>query len=302
MSNSLSLTRALFIVGSIGAVGVPSTLGASAPSERSGVVPVPGKTAACREQAPKLLGSGRAPLAPLRLDLQPLVSIRRAQLNFEHMTSRIQIAKESRTSKETRKVVDVFTTRTIKPSGRLPVGVHVAVTFPGSKVPKAADNTFSYNAAFDVLNGGSFGTTYAGTGGTIITDRFPTQSIGVGATWRVIKCDPVYETPAKETRTYTLRSVANGVISASYRDVVEIDPASTNLGSQTINGTKVTLRLLTLHGRATGTMRVPVENGLAERQRTATRIFLTAQTDAGGTLGAIIHSTISDVVTMAPGS
>ena len=64
----------------------------------------------------------------------------------------------------------------------------------------------------------------------------------------------------------------------------------------------MTLRLLTLHGRATGTMRVPIENGLAERQRTATRIFLTAQTDAGGTLGAIIHSTISDVVTMAPAS
>jgi hypothetical protein len=302
VSNSLSFTRALFVVGSIGVAAVPVTFGASAPAGRSGVVPVTGKPAPCREQPPKLLGAGRTPHARLLLDLKPLASIRRGIVNYDHVTSHVQIAKTSRTSRETRKVVGVYATRTLGSSGHLPVSEHFAVTFPGSKVPKAPHNTFSDNGYFDELNGGAYGTTYAGTGGTPITDRFPTQSIGVGATWRVVKCDLVYETPAKETRTYTLRSVANGVISMTYRDVVELDPASTELGSQTIGGTKLTLRLLTLHGRATGTMRVPVENGLAQRQRTVTRIFLTAQATAGGTPGAVIHTTISDILTQAPTS
>jgi hypothetical protein len=221
---------------------------------------------------------------------------------YDHLQTRLQVAKASRTNTLTRRVASVYSTRTIGSSGHVPFAVHNAVTFPGSKVPKSPHNTFGENGYFNTLNGGAYGTTRAGSGGVAITDRFPTQSVGVGATWRVVNCSPIYETPAQETRTYTLRSVANGVISATYRDVVGLDPASTNLGSQTVSGTKVTLRLLTLHGRATGTMHVPIENGLAQRQRTATRIFLTAQTTTGGTPGAVIHSTISDIQTEAPAS
>jgi hypothetical protein len=298
VSNSSSVARALTFVGVIGAVAAPAALGAS--SERTDVVPVTGKPGPCRDRPPMLLGAGRAPLAPLRLDLDPVSSVRRAEVFFDHFSSRVQVAKVARTARITRKVVTVYTTRTPGPTGRVPFAAHAAVTFPGSKVPKAPNNTFGDNGYFTALNGGAYDTTRAGTGGTTITDRFPSQSIGIGATWRVVNCTLIFETPVKETRTYTLRSLANGVVFATYRDVVAIDPASTNLGSQTVGGTKVTARLLTLHGYATGTMRVPVENGLAERQRTATRIFLTAQTTTGGAPGAVIHSTINDIQTQAP--
>ena len=173
MSIFSNLTRAVVVVGVIGVVAVPVTLGAPAPVARTGVTPVPGKVTPCRDQPPKLLGSGRAPRALLRIDLKPVASVRRAQVYFDHLTTRLQVAKATQTSRLTRKVVTVFTTRAIDANGRVPFAGHNAVTFPGSKVPKAPHNTFVDDGYFNALNGGAYGTNHAGTGGFVITDRFP---------------------------------------------------------------------------------------------------------------------------------
>ena len=79
----------------------------------------------------------------------------------------------------------------------------------------------------DALGGGAYE-------GIRNDDRFPSEAVGIGARWRVVKCDDINQTPAKEVRTYTLRSVARGVARMTFRDVVTIDPAHLDLGSQTI--------------------------------------------------------------------
>jgi hypothetical protein len=89
------------------------------------------------------------------------------------------------------------------------------------------------------------------------------------------------------------------VITATYRDDVELDTSTRNLGSQKVGGTTRTLRLVTLHGSGTGKVTLPIEDGFLQRQRTVTHVRLTARATAGGQT-AVIHSTITDTTTQSP--
>jgi hypothetical protein len=297
------LAHAYAFVVAAGALLTPVAFGAAPPVSRSDGVPIPGKVKGCREQGPKVLRVGREPRAPLRLDLSKIASTRIGQVDLERIEVTVRRADhKGRTlhTHGTRKLSGVLTTHTLHANGRLPISAHFTLTFPGAVHPKPPHSTFGLNGYVDALNGGALGTTLKGAGGTPITDRLPGQAVGVGATWRVVNCDAIASIPAKETRVYTLRSVANGIISATFRDDIEIDPAATKLASQKVGGTKVTVRLRSLHGSAKGAMSIPEANGLAEHERTASHLSYSTETSTSTAAGTIVKAKVIDIDTQSP--
>jgi hypothetical protein len=215
-----------------------------------------------------------------------------------HTVTRVGTGKPATTDEE-RRVEAVYTTRAAAPDGRLPYSARFSVSYPRSGQSGTVGES-GYDGMFTWLNGGAYDTRPDGAGGTVVTDRFPSQPVGIGARWRVVNCQPIYDTPARETRTYTLRSLAHGVVVTSYSDRIGLDPSKTDLGSGSVNGRVVRLRLESLSGSATGTLRVPLENGLAQRQRTVSRVTATIRPGAGGSAPGLIRSQLTYTLQLTP--
>jgi hypothetical protein len=112
-------------------------------------------------------------------------------------------------------------------------------------------------------------------GGTAGNDRLPVEAVGIGATWSIVDCDYVNQTPAKEIRTYTLRSIAHRVVVLTFRDVVSMDPAQRDLGSQKIGTETVHARLDRLRGTASGTYRVALASAFRSSFTQVTKVEFT---------------------------
>jgi hypothetical protein len=272
----------------IGAVTVTAGLGVGRSVAALGVPgPAPGP---CHEKPPQLLSPGRSPRVPLRIDLATLASATAMAVSTEETRAETRLADGSlRPSDTTAKArVEI---RTGRPrNGRLPLTEHFTLSYVGVSAPAQTVDLSGYS---DALDGGVFSA--KGGASVTLTDRLPREPIGVGATWRVVNCDEIGATHARETRTYTLRSVAHRVVVATYRDVVEIDPANVALGSLNVAGTTVHLKLLQLHGTATGTWRLPLENGFGESRTTVTRMQTVARGTGSKIPTALIH--VSEVDT-----
>ena len=158
--------------------------------------------------------------------------------------------------------------------GQIALASKLTVSFPATKtMPKAKGGTFTVKGHSDALSGGLMG-------GSAGNDRFPVEPLGVGATWRVVDCDPIDEAPTKETRTYTVRSFTHDRVVLTFRDIVSIDPAHRNAGSQKVGGRVIKVRLDALHGSATGTVRIPLANGVATVASQVTKARFTFHLEA----------------------
>jgi hypothetical protein len=260
---------------------------------------LPKRSQGCTPQAPRLLRAGAPPLRPLRLDMRRIASTRAGQLQEErlHTVSHVGVGKPATTDEE-RVVHAVYTTHAAGADGRLPYSGRFSVSYPRSGTGTAGE--FGYDGLFTSLNGGAYDTNAAGTGGTVVTDHFPSQPVGIGASWRVVNCQPIYDTPARETRTYTLRSLAHGVVDTTYTDLIALDPSKTDLGTGLVGGRVVHLRLESLDGTATGTMRVPLADGLAQRQRTVATLTATIRPSAAGAAPGLIRSRMTYTLQLTP--
>jgi hypothetical protein len=272
----------------IGAVAVTAGLGVGRSVAALGV---PGAgPGPCREKPPHLLTPGRSPRAPLRIDLATLASATAMAVSTEETRAETRLADGSVRPSDTTATSRVRI-RTGRPrNGRLPLTEHFTLSYVGSSGPAQTVDLSGYS---DALDGGVFSA--KGGASVTLTDRLPREPVGVGATWRVVNCDEIGATHARETRTYTLRSVVHRVVVATYRDVVEIDPANVALGSLNVAGTTVHLELVQLHGTATGTWRLPLENGFGESRTTVTRMQTVARGTGNRIPTALIH--VSEVDT-----
>ena len=248
------------------------------------VAPVHG-AAACRDHEPVLLGAGAEPRAQLRIDLDALAnrSQRALETDRVYSTSRVDTSRWHSTHATSRTNVMYRTAAPV--NGHVPVDVHFGAR--GSSAKQAAPlDRIHIVGFFDELNGGSLTTRV--TGGSAksrallkaafssndgpVTDHLPHQAIGVGASWRVVRCDAIQGTPAMESRVYTLRSVHKGVVVASFRETIGLDPAHVDLGKTRLGTETVGVRLLRLHGTTTGSERLPLGNALAEQDSRTTKL------------------------------
>ena len=71
---------------------------------------------------------------------------------------------------------------------------------------------------------------------------------------------------------YTLRSIRHGVVVASFREKIGLDPAHVDLGKTRFGNELVGVRLLSLRGTATGTERLPLGDALAAQDSKMTKI------------------------------
>ena len=108
--------------------------------------------------------------------------------------------------------------------------------------------------------------------------------------------------PAKETRTYTLRSVTNGVVEMTFRDVVTIDPAHLDLGSQKDGGQVVHFKLVTVRGSATGSRSVRLARGAATTEQSVTRVAVTFRATSASGSSMLIHLSVVDTDRSIPAS
>ena len=173
--------------------------------------------------------------------------------------------------------------------GRLPLKniLHLS----GSSYPTSP--TVTVSGYIDALGGGAYE-------GTRNDDRFPSEAVGIGATWRVVKCDDINQTPAQETRTYTLTSVANGIVEMTYRDVVTIDPGHLDLGSQKDGKQVVHFKLVTLQGTATGSQSVPLARGAATIEHSVTKVAVTFSATSASAPSMLIHVDMLDTERTLP--
>jgi hypothetical protein len=234
------------------------------------VIPVRGGTA-CTPRPPVLLSAGRSPRAPLRVDLARLAGRSLSGVDIETEESMTQVrGGPFRPSVATDIITVAFRTGNVR-GGRVPVTATVHLS--GNSFAKATAITFEGFA--DALDGGR-------SAGEAITDRFPREPVGVGATWRVVKCDAIGQTPAKEIRTYTLRSVAGGVVEETFRDVITIDPGNLDAGSQRNgDGVVVRLRVVSVQGTATGTKSSSLAGGL-DMEHTVSHLRVTVSATSHG--------------------
>jgi hypothetical protein len=286
----------VLILGVVGSAVVPVAV-ATAHPVRTAALPVPGSRP-CREQEPQLLGAGAAPRRAIRLDLTKVASRKAGQTSLERVRAVTHLADGSLTPSTTsRKISAVLTTGRLG-QGRVPVQASFRVSYPGAK-PATSGNAFNLAGYFDALNGGALGL-QPGTSTHPINDHLPSAPIGVGATWRVVNCDEIYTTPAMETRTYTLRSLAHGVLVASYRDVVALDPGNVDLGTTKVNGRSAKISLVALRGSATGSLRLPLANGLESSTMMVTTIHVALRAAATSRKPVVIHTDIVDSESEVP--
>jgi hypothetical protein len=278
---------AFMLLGTLGVVLAPVTMAAA---RRPAALGVPALSPpVCKPAGPVVLRPGSEPRSALRVDLARVASTTGGQVALERVSSRTTLANgRTQVIDSTRKTTGALTLGRIA-NGRVPVVGHFRITTTSS----AATSAFSLRGYFDALNGGSWGA-------TAINDHLPVAPVGVGASWRVVNCQPIDATPAKETRVYTLRSVAHGIVVASFRDDVEIDGAHVDLGTQREGGTTVHVRLVGLHGSATGTVSLPLANGLEQRSKTVTRFSASVEVLENGEEGPVLETTEVDTETDLP--
>lgn len=264
------------------------TTATTAQAAHRAVVPVRGATA-CKTRPPVLLSAGRSPHAPLRLRLAGMAGHSVTLVDIESADAKTHLANGSLSPNST-----TDTVKGVIRGGRLAHGrVSLAATFhlSGSAYPKA--HTVTLSGYVDSLGGGLIE-------GKPNTDHFPREAVGIGATWRVVNCDAINQTPAKETRTYTLRSVTGGVASMTYQDVVTIDPAHLDLGSQKVGSEVVHFELMTLRGTATGSTTIPFARGFAQASHTVTRMQVTFHAVSKSSVDSVIRTDIVDTDTAVP--
>jgi hypothetical protein len=245
------------------AVGVAS-LGV-AQAARKDVVPV-GPPAACKTLPPKLLSPGRAPRAPLRLDLAGIAHHAQGGREVERFVTRVQAPDGTwHSTIVVRKISEAIQGGEIA-HGQVAIVAKIRVSWPRTKTtPAAKGSSFIIKGHTDAVSGGLLG-------GSAGNDRLPIEPVGVGATWQVVDCDSIDYVPAKEIRTYTLRSIAGGKLVATFRDVVSMDLGNRDVGEQKV-GTKVVHFLLdSLSGTATGSARMVLAHGLTEYATQVTRV------------------------------
>ncbi len=266
------------------ALVLATTLGTAQAARRAFVAPVHGASS-CRNHEPVLLGAGADPRARVRIELDALANRSRSALETVRVYSKSRVGSGTwRGGHGTRKTA--ITYKTAAPvDGRLPVDMTFAV--PGASSTESADlDRIHVIGFFNALNGGSLTTrveggsaksraalksAFDGNDGPV-TDHLPHQAVGIGATWRIVRCDAVDGTPAKESRVYTLRSIRNGVVVASFREKIGLDPAHVDLGKTQLGTEVVGVRLLSLRGTATGSERIPLADALAEQDSKMSRI------------------------------
>jgi hypothetical protein len=296
------MTRRLVVLGSTLLVAVAAVPGTT---QAAHTVAFPTIATACTPLPPVVLSTGGAPRAPLRLDLVKTASHAGALLDTERVHA-IVIGPDgvATTPSDTTQVYRIAFSVGRPAHGRLPVSERM--TMPGSSSQQAAAlRRLRTTGYVDELNGGRTRTGLASNAASVRddgpqTDHLPAQALGVGATWRVVNCDALDSTPARETRTYTLESVAHGVVLASYRDVVSLDPAHVDLGTIKLATGTAHFKLLRLDGTATGTFRLPLTNGFAQRNSTTTRVreVFAATSDTAKTVQ--IHTSFVSHETIAP--
>jgi hypothetical protein len=286
------LSHAFLLVGTAGAVLAPVSLGSTR-------APAPTTTQSpCRTTSPVLLRSGAGPRQKLRVDLSALAKQTAHQLEVEQSTTRTKTTNGLQKVSTTQKLTGVVRAGAIT-SGRVHLSAHFHEKVTNSVNDRAPSDSFTVNGYIDALNGGTWGTV-KGKGGTPVNDHLPLAAVGVGASWRVVNCEPIDGTPAKETRIYVLHSVANGVVSASYTDDIEIDGAHVDLGTEKVNGAKLHVKLVALHGSAHGTLRLPLESGFKERMQTVTHLTASVQVTTNSTPGPIVSTRLVDTDTQYP--
>ena len=248
------------------AAGVAS-LGVAQAGQRA-VVPVHGNTP-CKPSPPHLLSAGRAPLAPLRLDITSIAHHSQTVQEVETFARRIRSLDGTwHSTTAIRKIRSVATGGGIS-GGKVEVSAKNTVSFPATKTAAGGGGgTFTLRGKTDPLSGGFLG-------GTAGNDHFPVEAVGVGAIWRIVTCDSVDDAPAKEMRTYTLRSVAQGIAVMTFHDVVSMDPAHRDLGLQKIGTESVRAILDHLKGTASGTQRIPLAAVLRSTSTQVTKVDLT---------------------------
>ena len=240
----------------------------AAQGARADVVPVHGG-AGCKTSPPHLLRPGDAPRAPVRLDLTGIAHRTQASREVETFATRVRLLDGKwHTTTAIRKIATVEQGQGIA-RGQVKLVFHSTVSFPATKTSAGGGGgKLTSSGHTDALSGGLLG-------GSAGNDRLPVEPIGVGASWRIVDCDAVGEVPAKETRTYTVRSVAHGLLVLTFHDVVALDPAHRDAGTQKIGQKLVRFRLDSVRGSATGTYRVPLGRALAASSRQVTRVRYT---------------------------
>lgn len=254
------LPRMLVLAGS---VLFSAAVGAQA--ARTGVTPVPEQTA-CKVRPPVLLAAGRAPLAPLRIDLARMAHRARSLHDVEHVSARARLLDGSwhATTAIARSDAVIRTAGVVR--GQLDISVKVLQRYEATKTTAGTTpRTIRYSGHTDALGGGILG-------GQAGNDRLPLEPVGIGARWRVVNCDAIAETPAREVRTYTLRSISNGIVLLSFRDAVSLDPANRDAGTQKVGDQTVRFRLDSLHGTATGSVRLPLADAILAVTTRVTRM------------------------------
>ena len=251
-------------------VGVASICIASigiAQAARPDVVPV-GPPAPCKTLPPQLLSPGRAPRAPLRLDLAGIAHHTQGGREVERFVTRAQSPDGKwHSTIVVRKISEAIRGGEIA-HGQVAVVAKVRVSWPRTKTtPPAKGASFVIKGHTDSVSGGLLG-------GSAGNDRLPIEPVGVGATWRVVDCDSIDFAPAKEVRTYTLQSVAGGKLVATFRDVVSMDLGNREAGSQKVGDRVVHFVLDSLSGTATGTARMVLAHGLTAYATQVTRVRL----------------------------
>jgi hypothetical protein len=187
-----------------------------------------------------------------------------------------------------------LTSRGVARSGRVAGGhlpLRLTMHLSGSAFPTKP--TVSVKGWMDVLNGGALEGTYD-------DDHFPREAVGIGATWSVVNCDDINLTPAREARTYTLRSITAGVVGLTYRDVVTLDPGHLDLGSQTIGGQVLKFTLVALQGSATGETRIPLTRSLVQSSHTVTTLQVRFRASAPNQPALVIRTDMVDTDDLKP--
>ena len=173
---------------------------------------------------------------------------------------------------------------------------HLVVTLPGTA--GAGSQTLTQNGTIDARNGGAVAA--KGAAERTLPGTLPDEAVGVGASWRVVDCSQIDSVFVQVTRVYTSRSLRGGVVVASSRDLVTIDRAHLALGAQSVNGSQVDYRLLTLGGTATGTLRLPLADSLAQSSRTVTKLQFSFRAAGKTAQAAAIRTTLVDTRTDMP--
>jgi hypothetical protein len=300
------MQRILVSAGLLAAIVVPVVSG-EAPAAASLVVPVKGN-GGCTPQPPVLLRPGALPRTPLRISLTAIANRSSTLFDTETVHQRT-LAKDGawHASHGSAKVAVIFKLDDVAQNR-----VHVTERFsiPGTEAKDASPLArVRFTGFLNALNGGGLklslrpgGTPaenaalrgeFQGASGND-KDRLPLEAVGAGATWRVVNCEPVDEIPARETRTYTLRSVTGGVAVMTFRDVVDRDLAHLELGSTEVAGVAMRVHLSSLRGTATGTMRLPLGHAFQLEQTTTTRFDVVMRASAPNTPTANVHSSIVD--------